>query len=85
MLHQVTPQDRQGQALGLRMTVTNAATVGMPMLYGLMSASSTMAAPLWMMALVLLLAQWPAMGLAELISRPSPDAEAGHRSTDHGP
>ena len=73
MLHQVTPQDRQGQALGLRMTVTNAATVGMPMLYGLMSASLTTAAPLWMMAGLLLLAQRPAMGLAERVKGASAD------------
>ena len=64
MLHQVTPADRQGQALGLRMTVTNAATVGMPMLYGVMSVTLTTAAPLWMMAALLLWAQRPAMGLA---------------------
>lgn len=67
MLHQVTPQDRQGQALGLRMTVTNAATVGMPMLYGFMSATLTTAAPMWLMAALLLLAQRPAMGLAERV------------------
>jgi MFS family permease len=67
MLHQVTPQDRQGQALGLRMTITNAATLGMPMLYGLMSASITTAAPLWLMAVLLLLAQRPAMGLTEQV------------------
>jgi MFS family permease len=85
MLHQVTPADRQGQALGLRMMVTNAATVGMPVLFGLMSASLTTAAPLWLMAAALLLAQRPAMGLAALISPPSPDAEAGHPSKVHGP
>ena len=85
MLHQVTPADRQGQALGLRMMVTNAATVGMPMLYGLMSASLTTAAPLWLMAAALLLAQRPAMGLSALISPPSPGAEAGHPSKVHGP
>ncbi len=85
MLHQVTPQDQQGQALGLRMTVTNAATVGMPMLFGLMSASMATAAPLWLMAALLLMAQWPAMGLAGLLSPPSPDASAAHRSKDPGP
>lgn len=71
MLHQVTPPDRQGQALGLRMTVTNAATVGMPVLFGLLSASLTTAAPLWLMAALLLLAQRPAIGLAERVSRAS--------------
>lgn len=64
MLHQVTPSDRQGQALGLRMMVTNAATVGMPMLFGLMSVWLSTAAPMWLMAGLLLLAQWPALSLA---------------------
>lgn len=77
MLHQVTPQDRQGQALGLRMTVTNAATVGMPVLYGLLSAAFTTAAPLWMMAGLLLLAQRPAMGLAERVNSAGAGAGAG--------
>ncbi len=85
MLHQVTPADRQGQALGLRMMVTNAATVAMPMLYGVMSASFTTAAPLWLMAAGLLLAQRPAMGLASLISPPSPDVEAERPSKAPGP
>jgi hypothetical protein len=67
------------------MTVTNAATVGMPMLFGLMSASMATAAPLWLMAALLLMAQWPAMGLAGLLSPPSPDASAVHRSKDPGP
>lgn len=75
MLHQVTPPDRQGQALGLRMTVTNAATVGMPVLYGFMSAALTTAAPLWLMAALLLLAQRPAMGLAGQVQ----SAAASHR------
>jgi MFS family permease len=85
MLHQVTPADRQGQALGLRMMVTNAATVAMPMLYGVMSASLTTAAPLWLMAAGLLLAQRPAMGLAALVSPPSPDVEAERPSKAPGP
>jgi len=85
MLHQVTPPDRQGQALGLRMMVTNAATVAMPMLYGVMSASLTTAAPLWLMAAGLLMAQRPAMGLAALISPPSPDVAAGRQSKAPGP
>lgn len=59
-LHQVTPAGQQGQALGLRMMVTNTATVGMPMLFGLMSAGLGTASPLWLMASLLMLAQWPA-------------------------
>jgi MFS family permease len=63
MLHQVTPSDRHGQALGLRMVATNAATVAMPIGFGLLAAASVSAAPLWLMAGVLLLAQWPAVKL----------------------
>ena len=59
-LHQVTPAGQHGQALGLRMMVTNAATVGMPVLFGLMSSGVGTASPLWLMAALLLLAQWPA-------------------------
>lgn len=63
MLHQVTPPDRHGQALGLRMVATNAATVAMPVGFGLLAAASVSAAPLWLMAAILLLAQWPAARL----------------------
>ena len=34
MLHQITPQHRQGEALGLRLMVINASSVAMPMLFG---------------------------------------------------
>lgn len=86
MLHAVTPPDRQGQALGLRMTVTNISTVGMPMLFGVMAAASFAAAPLWLMSLMLLLAQWPAArawaagAIPQPPTPPSPDAAAAHRS-----
>ncbi|MCV2357556.1 MFS transporter [Paucibacter sp. TC2R-5] len=63
MLHQVTPADRHGQALGLRMVATNGATVAMPVGFGLLAAASVSAAPLWLMAGLLLLAQWPAARL----------------------
>ncbi|HSI50895.1 MAG TPA: MFS transporter [Ideonella sp.] len=60
MLHQVTPSDRHGQALGLRMLVTNGATVFMPTLFGLLAAATLPAAPMWLMGSIVLLAQWPA-------------------------
>jgi MFS family permease len=63
MLHQVTPADRHGQALGLRMVATNAATIVMPLGFGLLAALTVPAAPLWLMALLVLLAQWPASRL----------------------
>ena len=69
-LHQVTPADRQGQALGLRMMVTNTATVGMPVLFGVMSAGIATASPLWLMAGLLLLAQWPARRMGDQADMP---------------
>ena len=57
MLHQVTPADRHGQALGLRMLVTNGATIVMPSGFGLLAAATVPAAPLWLMASLVLGAQ----------------------------
>jgi hypothetical protein len=34
MLHQITPEHRQGEAVGMRMMVINASSVVMPMLFG---------------------------------------------------
>lgn len=62
-LHQVTPPQRHGQALGLRMMVTNAATIAMPLGFGALAAASVAVAPLWLMAALLLAAQWPARTL----------------------
>ncbi|MEH0167405.1 MFS transporter [Roseateles microcysteis] len=63
MLHQVTPADRHGQALGLRMLTVNSATVAMPMGFGLLASALGAAAPMILMASLLLLAQWPARAL----------------------
>lgn len=63
MLHQVTPADRHGQALGLRMLATNGATIAMPVGFGLLAGATLAAAPLWLMAALLLAAQWPARAL----------------------
>jgi len=65
-LHQVTPPDRHGQALGLRMLVTNGATVAMPVGFGLLAAATVAAAPLWLMAGLLVAAQWPARAIRRL-------------------
>lgn len=62
-LHQVTPRDRHGQALGLRMLTINAATVAMPIGFGLLATAVVAAAPMWMMAGLLVAAQWPAGSL----------------------
>jgi MFS family permease len=62
-LHQVTPRDRHGQALGLRMLTVNVATVAMPVGFGLLASAFVIAAPMWMMAGLLVAAQWPAGAL----------------------
>nr|WP_297529616.1 MFS transporter [uncultured Roseateles sp.] len=59
-MHQVTPPDRHGQALGLRMLASNGATVAMPLGFGVLAAASVAAAPLWLMASILVGAQWAA-------------------------
>lgn len=69
-LHQVTPADRHGQALGLRMLATNGATVAMPIGFGLLAAATVTAAPLWLMASLLILAQWPARAIRDAIPAP---------------
>jgi MFS family permease len=60
MLHQVTPADRRGQALGLRMLCTNAATIMMPAGFGLLAAATLPGAPMWLMAGIVALAMVPA-------------------------
>lgn len=64
-LHQVTPPGRHGQALGLRMLASNGATVAMPLGFGALASVSVAAAPLWMMASLLLLAQRSARRLTK--------------------
>ncbi|SEK53038.1 Predicted arabinose efflux permease, MFS family [Roseateles sp. YR242] len=59
-LHQVTPADRHGQALGLRMLASNGATVAMPLGFGMLATASVPFAPLWLMASLLVGAQWSA-------------------------
>jgi len=59
-LHQVTPPDRHGQALGLRMLVSSGMSMTMPLGFGLLASSTVVFAPLWLMAGLALAAQWPA-------------------------
>lgn len=68
-LHQVTPPERHGQALGLRMLATNGATVAMPLGFGLLASASAAAAPMWLMASLLIAAQWPARQIRKLRGR----------------
>lgn len=66
-LHQAAPRDRQGQALALRMLFTNAATITMPASFGFLAAATTTAAPMWLMAGLMVAARWP-------LARLKPDA-----------
>ena len=74
MLHQVTPPDRHGQALGVRMLATNAATIVMPVSFGLLAAATVPAAPMWLMGLLVLAAQWPVSGVRALRAEEAPHA-----------
>ncbi|MBK7657990.1 MAG: MFS transporter [Betaproteobacteria bacterium] len=67
-LHQVTPRERHGQALGLRMLTVNVATVAMPVGFGLLASAFVVAAPMWLMAGLLVAAQWPAGALRRKLS-----------------
>jgi MFS family permease len=69
-LHQVTPPARHGQALGLRMLATNGATIAMPLGFGLLASAAAVAAPMWLMAALLLAAQWPAREVARARALP---------------
>ena len=47
MLHQITPEARHGEALGLRLMVINASSVAMPVLFGSAGAVAGVAAVFW--------------------------------------
>jgi sugar phosphate permease len=47
MLHQITPEARHGEALGLRLMAINASSVLMPMLFGTAGAVIGIAAVFW--------------------------------------
>jgi MFS family permease len=47
MIHQLTPEHRHGQALGLRMMAINASSVMMPMIFGSLGAALGISALFW--------------------------------------
>ena len=49
-LHQITPENRHGQALALRLMTINASSVGMPLFFGAASAAMGSAPVFWIMA-----------------------------------
>jgi hypothetical protein len=46
------------------MLFTNAATIAMPLGFGLLATATSHAAPMWLMAVLALVALWPASRLA---------------------
>ena len=68
-LHQVTLPDRYGQALGLRVLCNSCATMIMPTSLGLLAGATALTAPLWLMASLLVAAQWPVRTLRRLRDR----------------
>jgi MFS family permease len=52
MLHQITPEARHGEALGLRLMAINASSVAMPMLFGSVGAIVGVAVVFWATGLV---------------------------------
>ena len=52
MLHQITPEARHGEALGLRLMAINASSVAMPILFGSVGAVVGVAAVFWATGLV---------------------------------
>lgn len=73
LLHQVTPPERHGEALGVRMLATNAATVAMPGGFGLLAGVTTAAAPMWLMAALLL----TSFGTLKRLVLPAPGPDTG--------
>ncbi len=73
-LHQVTPSDRQGQALGLRMLVSSGMSMAMPLSFGAIASATAAFGPLWLMALLALGAQAPARSLKPILDRLSREA-----------
>lgn len=50
-LHQITPEARHGEALGLRLMAINASSVAMPLVFGLAGAAVGVSAVFWMVGL----------------------------------
>jgi MFS family permease len=50
MLHQITPEHRHGEAVGMRMMVINASSVAMPLLFGAAGAAVGVSAVFWTVA-----------------------------------
>lgn len=63
MLHQITPHERHGEALGLRVMTLNASSVAMPMLFGAAGAFIGVAGVFWLVGGVVALGTRSVWGL----------------------
>ena len=52
----------------------SASTIAMPLLFGVLAAATPVAAPMWLMAAMLLAARWPASRLGRAAPPSEPDA-----------
>ena len=84
MLHQITPEARHGEALGLRLMAINASSVLMPMLFGSAGALVGIAGVFWAMGAVVGAGSrlaWLLRG-AKLLHGGAAAPEAGQRAGD---
>ena len=49
-LHQMTPEERHGESLGLRLMAINASSVAMPMLFGVLGVWMGVGSVFWLVA-----------------------------------
>ena len=73
-LHQITPEHRQGEALGLRLVAVNASSVLMPLLFGTAGSLVGVGGVFWGVAAMLLAGVRGAAGLK------AAEADAKHKS-----
>jgi MFS family permease len=62
-LHHITPESRHGEAIGLRLMLINASSVGMPMLFGAAGAVAGISVVFWTVGAVVGLGSRQAWGL----------------------
>jgi MFS family permease len=62
-LHQITPEERHGEALGLRMMTINASSVGMPLILGALGATVGTSVLFWAIAALVGAGSWQASKL----------------------
>ncbi len=70
-LHQITPRERHGEALGLRSMAINGSSVAMPLLFGSVGAVVGVGAVFWCVGAVVGLGTRLAWGLPHVVSEPA--------------